>query len=511
MTLSLAMVLAESARLHRERIALIQGDQQLSYPELWERARRHAAALRELGIREGDRVAIIAPNVIAFAESYFGVLAAGAVVVPIPLLLVPEEATYLISHAKAKLVLCHVSQLPLGAPAAQAAGVELHTLGPATPEHPSLSELAAATEPVDRFVTRAPADPAVVFYTSGTTGRPKGAVLTHLNLVMNATVAAFDVDRIEPGEVMLGCLPLFHIFGQSSAMNSCFRAGATLVLQPRFDGAEALEIMRRHRVVLFLGVPTMYLRLLEVSEGVTDLPQLRGCTSGGAPLPVAVLEAFEARFGTQILEGYGLSETSPTATCNQPVFGARAGTVGHPVWGVEVEVVDPAVDERNDFLPAGEAGEIVIRGHNVFAGYLDNPEATEAAMVEGWFRTGDIGSKDADGYISIVDRKKDLIIRSGFNVYPREVEEMLIRHPCVAQVSVIGLPDDRSGEEVCAVLVLKPGARADPAEVIAWARERLGAHKYPRRVVVVDELPLGPSHKVLKRELRAWVAQGKVK
>ncbi|WHT19141.1 long-chain fatty acid--CoA ligase [Crossiella sp. CA-258035] len=511
MTLSLAMVLAESARLHRERVALIQGDQQLTYPELWERARRHAAALRELGIREGDRVAIVAPNVIGFVESYFGVLAAGAVVVPIPLLLVPDEATYLISHAKAKLVLCHVSQLPLGAPAAKAAGVELRTLGPATPEHPSLTELAAATDPLPTFRTRAAEDPAVVFYTSGTTGRPKGAVLTHLNLVMNATVAAFDVDKLAAGEVILGCLPLFHIFGQSSAMNSGFRVGATLLLQPRFDAAEALELMRQHQVSIFLGVPTMYLRLLEVSEGQAEVPQLRGCTSGGAPLPVAVLEAFQERFGTEILEGYGLSETSPTATVNQPVFGARPGTVGHPIWGVEVAVVDPAIDERNEFLPAGQSGEIVIRGHNVFAGYLDDPAATEAAVVDGWFRTGDIGVKDAEGYLSVVDRKKDLIIRSGFNVYPREVEEMLIRHPAIAEVSVIGLPDERSGEEVCAVVVPKPGQQVTQDEVIAWTRERLGHHKYPRRVVVVDELPVGPSHKVLKRELRQWVATGKVK
>ncbi|MBP2475914.1 long-chain acyl-CoA synthetase [Crossiella equi] len=511
MTLSLAMVLAESARLHRERIALVQGDQQLTYPELWERAQRHAAALRDLGVREGDRVAIVAPNVISFAESYYGVLAAGGVVVPIPLLLVPDEAEYLISHAKAKLVLCHVSQLELGAPAAQAAGIELLTLGPATPEHRSLTEIAAGTEPLPRFVTRAPDDPAVVFYTSGTTGRPKGAVLTHLNLVMNATVSAFDVDKIEPGESMLGCLPLFHIFGQSSALNACFRAGAKLVLQPRFDAEEALSIMREHDIAIFQGVPTMYLRLLEITEGRDDLPQLRGCVSGGAPLPVSVLEAFEARFGTEILEGYGLSETSPTATVNQPVFGVKPGSVGHPIWGVEVEIADPGNDEEIVFLPVGDQGEIVIRGHNVFAGYLDNPEATAAAVIDGWFRTGDIGAKDEEGFISIVDRKKDLIIRSGFNVYPREVEEMLMRHPAVSEVSVIGLPDERSGEEVCAVLVLRPGQSVAEEEVVAWCRERLGSHKYPRRVVVVDELPLGPSHKVLKRELRDWVVQGKVK
>jgi long-chain acyl-CoA synthetase len=213
-----------------------------------------------------------------------------------------------------------------------------------------------------------------------------------------------------------------------------------------------------------------------------------------------VLERFEKAFGTTVYEGYGLSETSPTASVNQPWFGTRAGTVGHPIWGVEVEVADQTVDDRIDLLPAGRLGEIVVRGHNVFAGYLDDPAATAEAIVDGWFRTGDIGTIDEDGFISIVDRKKDLIIRGGFNVYPREVEEVLARHPCVAQVAVIGVPDDEMGEEICAVVtVTEP---LEPEELVAWSRERLGRHKYPRRVEVVEALPMGPSHKVLKRELR---------
>jgi long-chain acyl-CoA synthetase len=231
------------------------------------------------------------------------------------------------------------------------------------------------------------------------------------------------------------------------------------------------------------------------------------CVSGGASLPVAVLERFEKVFETTVYEGYGLSETSPTATVNQPVFGTRAGTVGHPVWGVEVEVADADVEDRIVLLDEDQTGEIVVRGHNVFDGYLDDPEATEAVLVDGWFRTGDIGTKDAAGFISIVDRKKDLIIRGGFNVYPREVEEALARHPEVAQVAVVGLPDDDVGEEVCAVVVPQPGADLDPQALTEWARERLGGHKYPRQVRIVPELPLGPSHKVLKRELRRRLAQ----
>jgi long-chain acyl-CoA synthetase len=285
-------------------------------------------------------------------------------------------------------------------------------------------------------------------------------------------------------------------------MNSTFRVGATLLLQPRFDAAAAIELMHREKATLFFGVPTMYVQLLEAAPAAAELPRLRDCISGGASLPVAVLEQFEKAFDTTVFEGYGLSETSPTATVNQPWFGTRAGTVGHPIWGVEVEIADETVDDRVDLLPAGELGEIVIRGHNVFAGYLDNPDATAEAVVDGWFRTGDIGRKDDEGFISIVDRKKDLIIRGGFNVYPREVEEVLMRYPGVVQVAVIGVPDAGYGEEVCAVVVPTTPDAVDAAAMVEWAREQLGRHKYPRRVEIVEALPLGPTHKVLKRELR---------
>jgi len=223
--------------------------------------------------------------------------------------------------------------------------------------------------------------------------------------------------------------------------------------------------------------------------------------SGGASLPVAVLEKFSETFHSTIFEGYGLSETSPTATTNQPGFGTRAGTIGHPVWGVEVEIARAEIDERIELLPTGELGEIVIRGHNIFAGYLNRPEETAQAVVDGWFRSGDLGTKDEDGFITIVDRKKDLVIRGGFNVYPREVEETLARHPAVVQVAVIGVPDDVHGEEICAVVVADPGGVTEQ-ELIDWSKEHLGRHKYPRQVRFVDALPMGPSFKVLKRELR---------
>jgi long-chain acyl-CoA synthetase len=491
-TLSLATVLAEPARRTPDKTALVQGDLRLGYGRLWEEARRYGAQLGARGIAPGDPVALIAPNVADFVRAYYGILAAGAVVVPVPTLLNAQEAAYIVGHSHARAVLHEAGFADVATAAAETAGV------PAW----AVEDFASGAEPLPSYHTREAEDPAVIFYTSGTTGRPKGAVLTHLNLVMNATCNAFDANPILREDVVMGCLPLFHTFGQSVSMNSTFRVGGTLVLQPRFEPDEALDIMNREGTTLFFGVPTMYVQLLDAATRAFELPTPRHCISGGAALPVAVLERFEKLFGTTVYEGYGLSETSPSASVNQPTFGARPGTVGHPIWGVDVEIADEAIDERIELLPAERLGEIVIRGHNIFAGYLDNPEATEQAIVDGWFRTGDIGQKDADGFVTIVDRKKDLIIRGGFNVYPREVEEVLMRHPGVAQVAVIGLPDEERGEEVCAVVIRAEGEELDADALVDWSREQLGRHKYPRRVEVVEELPVGPSHKVLKRELR---------
>ncbi|QNN52781.1 long-chain-fatty-acid--CoA ligase [Nocardioides mesophilus] len=491
-SLSLAAVLAEPARRTPEKVAVVEGDLRVTYADLWRDARRYAAALLARGIAPGTRVGLLAPNVVDFIRGYYGILAAGGTVVPVPTLLNGDEAAYILGHSGAQALLYEESYAAVAVQAAASAGIEAWPV-----------EGFGHGEPVPTYATREAEDPAVIFYTSGTTGRPKGAVLTHLNLVMNSTVNAFDANPIRREDVVMGCLPLFHTFGQTVSMNSTFRVGATLLLQPRFDAAAAIEVMYREQATLFFGVPTMYVQLLEAARSADVLPRLRDCVSGGASLPVAVLEQFEKAFDTTVYEGYGLSETSPTATVNQPWFGTRAGTVGHPIWGVEVEIADETLDDRIVLLGTGELGEIVIRGHNVFAGYLDNPEATDQAIVDGWFRTGDIGTKDSEGFITIVDRKKDLIIRGGFNVYPREVEEVLMRHPAVAQVAVIGIPDDEKGEEVCAVVIVHDGASLDSDELVAWSREQLGRHKYPRHLEIVDALPMGPSHKVLKRELRA--------
>ncbi|MER8046004.1 long-chain fatty acid--CoA ligase [Streptomyces sp. NPDC094032] len=490
MQLSVATLLSDSARRHPDRVAVVEGEVRLTYARLWDDVLRFAAVLRARGIGHGDRVAVLLGNTADFPRAYYAVLAAGATVVPVHALLVADEVAYVLRHSGAKALVAGGALRPVAEAAAAAAGIEV-------------LEVSAGEERLPRAAESAATDIAAVLYTSGTTGRPKGALLTHLNLVMNATVCAGDLLGLTPDDTVLGCLPLFHSYGQSCAMNATLRAGAALVLLPRFSGPAALDTMVRERVTVFMGVPTMYHALTEAIAHDDRRPAaLRVGVSGGAALPVALLERFEAAFGTEILEGYGLTETSPAATFNQRATGRRPGTVGHPVWGVEAAIADPERERRVALLPDGEVGEVVVRGHNVFAGYLDDPEATAAVLVDGWFRTGDLGVRAEDGFLTIVDRKKDLIIRGGFNVYPREVEEVLARHPAVAQVAVIGLPDPARGEEICAAVVLRHGATATAEDLVAWSRERLGRHKYPRVVRFLSELPLGPSGKVLKRDLR---------
>jgi long-chain acyl-CoA synthetase len=505
--LSLATVLAEAARKYPDRIAVIDSatTERVTYRDLWAQTLAYAAGLRELGIGPGDTVAIQIPNLADFPRVYYATLAVGATIVPMHLLLTPEENAYVLRDSHAKLLVAHSSQLAAATAAGKLAEVDVVSVGPDAGVS-RLEEAAAGVAPLRTYVGREAEDVAVVFYTSGTTGKPKGALLTHLNLVMNTVVNIFDVHELHDDDVVMGCLPLFHTFGQTVGMNGTFRLGGTIVLMARFSGEAAIDLMVRENVKIFHGVPTMYIGLLEAAPKADRLPDLRLCISGGASLPVAVLEKFSEVFHATVYEGYGLSETSPTATTNQPAFGVKAGTVGHAIWGVEVEIARPEIDERIELMDDGELGEIVIRGHNVFAGYLNNPEATEQAVVDGWFRTGDLGTKDLNGFITIVDRKKDLVIRGGFNVYPREVEEALARHPAVQQVAVIGIPDPVHGEEICAVVVPDPGGiTAD--ELIEWSREKLGKHQYPRHVRFVESLPLGPSHKVLKRELRRTFSQ----
>jgi len=338
-----------------------------------------------------------------------------------------------------------------------------------------------------------------VLYTSGTTGKPKGAELTHSNLFVNCAVVVPKLIAIPADQhIALATLPLFHSFGQTAIQNATLANGGTFTLLPRFSPAEAFEIMARDGVTLFAGVPTMYFALLHHEGAPARLPSLRWCMSGGAPMPVEVMKAFEEKFGVEILEGYGLSETSPVASFNMPGRTRTPGSIGYAVWGVEMAILD----DKDRALPDGERGEIAIRGHNIMKGYWKRPDATAETMRSGWFHSGDIGIKDPNGSYRIVDRVKDMIIRGGFNVYPREVEEVLYAHPAIVEAAVVGVAHPSHGEEVKAVVALAKGQTAGAQEIIAWCKERLAAYKYPRIVEFVDALPKGPTGKILKRELR---------
>jgi len=342
------------------------------------------------------------------------------------------------------------------------------------------------------------AETAVILYTSGTTGKPKGAELTHSNLLLNCAVVVPKLLPITNDHVALAALPLFHSFGQTCIQNATIAAGGTFTLLPRFSPEEALAMIERDRVTLFAGVPTMYFAILHHQGKARDLSSLRYCMTGGAAMPVEVMRAFEEKHGVQILEGFGLSETSPVASFNVLDRPRQPGSIGYPVWGVEMAILD----DLDRPLPDGERGEICVRGHNVMKGYWKRPDATKEALRNGWFHTGDIGVRDSAGSYTIVDRKKDMIIRGGFNVYPREIEEVLYAHPAVLEAAVVGVPHESHGEEVKAILALRPGHKLSAAEVIAFCKERLAAYKYPRLVEFRDALPKGPTGKILKRELR---------
>lgn len=305
--------------------------------------------------------------------------------------------------------------------------------------------------------------------------------------------------RLSEDDVVMGCLPLFHVFGMTAALNTSVASGATLTLIPRFDPAKALEVIERDKVTVFEGVPTMYSALLAAAAHApsADLSTLRLCVSGGASLPVEVLRKFEERFSAMILEGYGLSETSPVASFNHPDAERKPGSIGTAIKGVEMAVFD----ENDTEVPQGEIGEIVIRGDNIMRGYWNKPDDTAAAIRDGWFHSGDLARRDEDGYFYIVDRKKDMILRGGLNVYPREVEEVLYEHPAVAEAAVVGVPHETLGEEVAAFVVLAEGASAEPEELSVWVKDRLAAYKYPRQVTVIPALPKTATGKILKREL----------
>jgi long-chain acyl-CoA synthetase len=498
MTLNLASLLTESAERSPDAPAIRLGEVELSYAELDDRSARLATLLRENGVEQGDRVGVMLPNVPEFPVAYYGVLRAGGVVVPMNVLLKRREIAFYLEDSGARLLLAWHGFAEEARAGAADAGAELVEVEPAV-FAATLEEL----EPSPDVAETAEDDVAVLLYTSGTTGKPKGAELTHLNLARNAEISSRTTCEVDAGDVVLGALPLFHSFGQTVGMNASLRVGACLTLVPRFDPGEALATMQRDGVTHFYGVPTMFGALLHHPERERfDTSALRNCVTGGASMPVEVLRGFEDAFGATVLEGYGLSETSPVACSNHPDMERKAGSIGTPIEGVEMRLVD----ESDQPVEQGEVGEIVIRGHNIMKGYWQRPEATAEAMRGGWFHSGDMARTDEEGYFYIVDRKKDLIIRGGYNVYPREVEEVLYEHPKIREAAVLGVPHDEWGEEIGAAVVLHEGEELSPEEASAYVKDRIAAYKYPRVVWFLDDLPKGPTGKILKREIETPAA-----
>jgi long-chain acyl-CoA synthetase len=512
--LNLSVILEDSARRYPSKAAFTFMDTVLSYAQVNAAANMVANGLKATGIKSGDKVALSCFNLPYFPIIYFGIMKAGGVVVPLSVLLKKDEIEYHLTDSDAKAYFCFVGtpDLPMGemgyAGFKGAKECKHFFMIMPKPELPSplegvktLSELMAGQSPVFDTEPTGGEDTCVIIYTSGTTGRPKGAELTHSNLLLNAILSS-DLLQTQPEDTQLIVLPLFHIFAMTVLMNAGIYRGASSVLLPRFEAETVFALMQKHGVTIFAGVPTMYWGLVNYHEPKFDYDSiaqnLRICVSGGASLPVKVLEDFEARFNVPIIEGYGMSEGSPVVTFNQLSIGRKPGSIGTPVWGVQVKLVDTEGKE----VPVGEKGELLYKGHNVTKGYYKKPEDNAKTIKDGWLHSGDIAVKDEDGFYYIVDRTKDMIIRGGLNVYPREVEEVMIKHTAVSLVAVIGIPHDEMGEEVKAFVVLKDGHSITEEALIAWTRDNIAAYKYPRHIEFLDTLPMSATGKILKKELR---------
>ena len=503
MSFNLATILRETAAATPDALAYRAAGATATYRELDEQSGRFAAGLARAGLTPGQVVAIQLPNVPQFLTTYFGALKAGLTVLPMNPLLKAPEIEHQLTDSGASIMIGLAGLHAEAAKACELANLPLYLVGepPSDVAAREAGELMAAgplAEPGGEVWPGNADDTAVLIYTSGTTGKPKGAELTHFLLYMNCTVSG-QLFGARPDDVTLAVLPFFHVFGLSSVINVSVRYGGCLSIVPRFEPGAVIDAIESDKCTVIAGVPTMLHALAQLDVSGRDLAALRVTVSGGASLPENVMKTFEAKYGIEVLEGYGLSETGSTTSFNRP-SDRKPLSVGKPIWGVQMRIGD-ADDQQ---LPPGpdQIGEILIRGHNVMTGYRNRPEATAAALKGGWLHTGDLGYVDSDGFYFIVDRTKDLVIRGGYNVYPREIEEVLYAHPGIREAAVIGKPDERLGEEVVAVVVLAEGASLSEAEIIAYCRERLAAYKCPREVRFIAELPKGPSGKILKTELR---------
>ena len=512
--LNLSVLVEASAKRYPTKSAFTFMDTTLNFAQVNGAANQVANGLKAKGIQPGDKVALSCFNLPYFPIIYFGILKAGATVVPLSVLLKEEEIAYHLQDSDAKAYFCFVGspELPMGqmgmAGFKKSPLCEHFFMIMPKPEMPApmegiatLGSLMAGQSPQFETVRTSAEDTAVIIYTSGTTGRPKGAELTHSNLMLNAVIAA-DLGAMTHEDKMIIVLPLFHIFAMTCLMNAGIYRAAHSVLLPRFDAETVFGLMQKHSITLFAGVPTMYWGLVNYKDDKFDYEtiskNLRLGMSGGAALPVQVLKDFEARFNVPIMEGYGMSEGSPVVTFNHLNDKRIPGSIGKEVWGVEVKIAD----ENDNEVPVGEKGQLLYRGHNVMKGYYKRPEVNKEVLKGGWLHSGDVAIKDEEGFYYIVDRTKDMIIRGGLNVYPREVEETMIKHEAISLVAVIGLPDEKMGEEIKAFVVLADGKTATPEELKAWTKENIAAYKYPRVVEFIDALPQSATGKILKKELR---------
>src|SRR3954452_1218075 len=490
---NLTHMLEDTVEQHGDRTAIKLDDLEISYNALDAGTKAVAGFLKSKGVGPGDRVGLMLPNLPYFPFAFYGVLRLGASVVPMNPLLKEREVAFHLGDSGAKVLVAWNQFADEARAGSEHAGAEVLVVEPG-----EFEKQVAEADLVDEIAESDADDTALILYTSGTTGTPKGAELTHENL-RSATQISVDLVDSGPETVTFGALPLFHVFGLTSGLNSCVRVGACLTLLPRFDPGKALEIVQRDKVTTFLGVPTMYAAMLHHDDHDSfDTTSLDLCVSGGAAMPVEILRGFEEAFDCKVLEGYGMSETCAIASFNRPDRERKPGSIGIPVPGVEMKLVD----EDGNEVPQGEVGEILIKGPVVMKGYWNREDATaETIDSDGWLHSGDMATVDEDGFFFVVDRKKDMIIRGGFNVSPREIEEVLYEHPEVAEAAVVGVDHESLGEEVAAAVALKEGQEATPDELRAYVKERVAAYKYPRLVWITESLPKGPTGKILKRDI----------
>jgi len=477
----------------------------LSYAEVDAAARRVAGVLRTSGVARGDRVLMLLPNVPQFAIIYHGILYAGATVVPINPLLRPRELAHIVHDTRSRVAFAFQDVAETALDLLEAPG-GLHQvfiveagMKPAKPPRGEsfLRALFSATEAP--MLQTDPQDIAVIMYTAAQHGRQRGAMLSHFNLFQGAQTTCTRSLRYFPEDRLLAVLPLFHGFGQTTMLNAALLTGCAVVCAPRFDAGQIIDTIERERITLLAVVPTMLHLLVAAARDARPLPALRCVVVGGAKLNLECARQFEALYGAPVLEGYGLTETSPVVAFNSDVASNRPGSVGKPVWGCEVVVAS----EEDELLPPGQEGEILVQGHNVFQGYLNDPEGSRETLHEGWLRTGDLGYVDAEGYVFLTGLKKDMILRAGMNVYPKEVEGVLESHPGVLQAAVVGLPDAVRGEDIKAYIVPVEGVSLSESELKSWCRDVLSSYKCPRRFEFVEALPRKADGGVDKAVLRA--------